>query len=316
MLPLLHHSLKEAALPSATKSLLRAARAYEEMRAARYHEALIEVLEALLAAGVHPVVLPGAGLVERAYGDWALRHSHDLDLLATQKEWKAVRCALAKCCVELHSAPGRQSDGLDGRHWTGLPVCVHSRLLRNRYYGCTAEEAVGTTEETTVAGVSARVLRPGAAASYVLGQAGAASPRSLRWAADIWHLSRCDDFDWEEARTHISRLRVSLPAAVLLGFMASALGLEHLDAALPGIHADAVGLGRAGEDAALADAVGSGALGVLGALQRPARTRDRTLLAARLLAPSWEYLRAVEPPPVSLAYARRTARYALGALRR
>jgi putative nucleotidyltransferase-like protein len=310
LLPLLHRSVSGDNVPAQVISALRASRAHEELRAARYREALHEILAAMREARVAPLVLPGAGIVERVYGDWALRHSHDLDLLVRPADWDRARAATANSCRGLVERSWRGTpDRIAAVHRVDLPVQIHARLGRNRYCGWSAEAAFVEGAEEVIDGTAARTLTPEMAFAYTLAQAGAASPRSLRWAADAWHLAVLDGFDWEATRDQIRRGRASLVAGVLLRWLSSELALPCPPCVIQAVEADAEALGRPALDAALSDAVGFGPASPVMVLRAEARWTDRGRLAGAMLFPSYAYLCATERRPAALGYARRTLRY-------
>jgi hypothetical protein len=178
---------------AALLSVLRAARAHEELRVGTIRAACADVL----AQEDEPaLVVGGVALAATAYDEWPLRHCHDLDLLVRSGAGESV-------------------------HPSGLPVVRHARLHpRGRPVGGVRDRAVGVT----VAGVEARVLAPTDALVHVLGRA-ARGLGSLRWAVDAAVLARRHpDLDPRVAAEHAAATRAARPVAALARFVRDELG--------------------------------------------------------------------------------------------
>ncbi len=291
------------------RSVVRTAYTREELRGDTYRAACRDVLDRLGDAGVPAIVLPGAALAEHVYGDWALRHCSDLDLLVREDDLEVATEALAAGAGA--GDRRRVADGARLSHTSGMPVALHTRLFRQRYYHSPDGPTGARSHQARIAGAAAAVPDPGLSLVYVLAQAGGSSG-SLVWAADAWYLvQRAPDLDWDLVRGAAKRARMSLVASILLEWLRRELALNCQESALAALRDDASRAERGATDAALIDAVGAGP-GRPGALLRATpRWSDRLRVLSRVLLPSVEYMRAQDPAtPVALAYLARIARYA------
>ena len=191
VLPLLLRAAPPETDP-ALLSVLRAARAHEELRVRTIERACADVLAGLDEPAL---VVGGVALAATAYEEWPLRHCHDLDLL-------------------VRSGPG------ESVHPSGLPVVRHVRLHpRGRPVDGVRERAV----EATIGGAGARVLGPTDALVHVLGRA-ARGLGSLRWAVDAAVLARRHpDHDPAVATEHAAATRAGRRIAALARFVAAEL---------------------------------------------------------------------------------------------
>lgn len=289
-------------------SVLRAAYAHEQLRSESYVAACRDVLGRLHTAGIEVIVLPGAALAEAAYGDWALRHCGDLDLLVRDAD-------LGPALAAISAGAARDPSGFV--HPSGMPVRLHTRLFRTRYYRSLAGEAFDRRRPATIAGLPAEVLEPALCLVHVLVQAGAADPRSLRWVADAWQLiDRHSDLAWDAVRDTARRGRVTLPVSLRLEWLAAEIEAPCPPPVISGLWSDVAATGPGARDAALSEAVTAGAGPARAILRAGSGIRRRALLLRWLLLPSPEYVRATEPDvPVQLAYVARLARYAVRRVR-
>jgi hypothetical protein len=316
LLPLLFDSARRNALEvdRELRSVVRTAYAREELRGDTYRAACRDVLDCLGEAGVRTIVLPGAALAEHVYGDWALRHCSDLDLLVTDDDLEPAAEALAADAAAGESR--RVPDGARLSHASGMPVALHTRLFRQRYYRSLGGPIGARSHDARIAGAAASVPDPALSLVYVLAQAGGTSG-SLVWVADAWYLvQRTPDLDWDLVRSSAQRGRTSLIAFVLLDWLRRELELDCDESALAALRDDASRAERGATDAALIDAVGAGPGRPRELLRATPGWSDRLRVLSRALLPSAEYMRAQDPAaPLALAYPRRIARYAWGRAR-
>ena len=240
LLPLLSTALQAngAVVDSAVLSYLRAAYVTEELRGATYRRVCASVLSTLTAHGIPVLALKGVALTEQLYGSWALRHSHDIDLLLRDEDCEHVArllLPLGFVTVPAH----RRSGALRLIHSSGLPLELHTRLFRLPFYRPPLEEMWGRSHTRVIAGIPTRILSPADNLFHVCGQASCCRGReSLQWACDAWYLLlRHPNLDWDVLLDASSRSRFALPLSVLLAYLARELQapipafvIERLDA--------------------------------------------------------------------------------------
>ncbi len=323
LLPLLARAVQRHGLevPPGVLPYVRAATLREELRGARYREIAAASLDALLRAGVTPVVVGGAALAGTVYDDWALRHCHDLDVLLRAGELRTAAEALARTgCTAIPPLPERPADGLL-RHASGLHVTLHTRPFAVRHYAAPVEWMTRPRRLVTIGGVEAPTLAPEAALVHRLGHASySVSRANLHWVADAWHLvARHPHLDWDDVLRRIDAHRLALPIFVLLRWLAG-FGMPVPSDTQTALEGSAIAADRAAEDVALGGAL-AGARGRMRALWDATPSwRGRARLLRWGVAPSFPYLRSRYPdtPAARLpaGYVHRPAAFVARALRR
>jgi hypothetical protein len=282
LLPLLHVATKRygAEVEPEFAFCLRAAYYQEELRSAAYRDALGNVLRVLDAASVNSIVLNGPVLAETIYGDWALRHCHDIDLLVSEN-------CLSLACRALEDAG--IVTGARLLHHSELPIELHADLFPLPPYQRGSAAMIARRETIQVAGLSAQVLSPCDQFLHVCGHAACSESRpSLQWASDAWFIAaRCASLDWDCFLDGAVRTRLALPLYVLLGYL-----LRDLDAAIPQFVVQALGgfaqrVGRTAREAAVFGARSS----YRGFRTATTRWRSRVFLLRWRLFPTPSYLR-------------------------
>lgn len=315
--PLLFAALRRNGIvepDGALTTLLRTAYLREELRNATFFRIFGQVVSALAAADIPAIVLRGAALGGTVYGDPALRHAHDVDLLLR-------RADLARAAPALSSLGFRPYDGSIGppadvglAHPSGLPLVLHSYPFRLPYGNALLAELWARSRIEPVAGAAARLLAPADALLHVCGHAASAPGRApLLWACDAWHLiERRPDLDWHVLVESARRGHLALPLSIMLRYLAVELEapipatvLRRIDAA-----AEADALGR---EAALFAARTWGGRTFRSMLRDARGLRARGLILKWMLLPSPAYLRALgnvrRPELLPLYYLYRPLRY-------
>jgi hypothetical protein len=196
------------------------------------------------------------------YGDWPLRHCHDLDLL-------------------VRSAPG------SAEHPSGMPVARHVALGTEALLAPAVEPAWTSAVPATVAGRDARVLAGADALVHVCVHAATRlDPPSPRWALDAWWIAARGDVDWSLVVGRATP-RLAPVLSALLDWLASELAAPVPRAALYDLRRAARGADREWIELALSFA--RRRAGPVELLRRAGH--DRPLVARTLLAPSSAYLR-------------------------
>jgi hypothetical protein len=261
LLPVLLHAAEAngARVDRRVTTVMRAAWTHEELRGRAFESACRDVLAALDEPAI---VLPGVGLVATVYGDWPLRHCHDLDLL-------------------VRSAPGRSL------HPSGMPATRHTTLAAPPWLAPPVDDAWRRAAPATVGGLDVRVLAGADALVYVCIHAAArvAAPPP-RWGLDAWWIAARGEVDWATV-VELATPRRAPVLSALLDWLAAELA-----APVPGPVLER--LRRAARDAdrlsvELSVSLARERVGAA-ALVRAAGP-DRPVVARATIAPSNDYLR-------------------------
>jgi hypothetical protein len=295
--PLLYAALRRNGVPvdGSLLTSLRTVSLREELRSRSYRHILQDVLSALIAGDIPHIVVTDAALAETVYEDPALRHCHSIDLLLHDGDLRRA----ARLLPPVGFAPSAVALGLDGDHLalyhdSGLPLELHRRLFRNRWYDVPPKEVWARSQEQMIAGLRTRILSPADNLLHVCILAASSSNRtSLQWVSDAWHIiTRYPDLDWDAVIDCATRHHQALPLSVTLGYLA-----EHLHAPIPGItlerlHATASQADRVTSEVAVSAALAS-TRGILTHLVRmTGGWRPRLIVVKWILFPSRDYLRS------------------------
>ena len=222
-LPLLYSNLQanEATLGAEHQSWLRAATVRERLRDGAYWKAFRETAGSLSAGAVRTLVLRGAALAETVYPSRELRHCHDLDLLVGPEAQPRALELLAAT----RRAPGQTAKRTGTcvlEHRSGLPVAVHTRLFPISFYQVSFIDLCDRSRGADLAGIRSRILAPEDMLVHICGHAGCSSSRdSLQWVCDAWMLiHRTPDLDWDAVLERACRIRIQLPVAAMLDYLA------------------------------------------------------------------------------------------------
>jgi len=319
-LPLLHVATRRygGEVPPGLAILLRAAYFQEELRGRSYRDILQAVLRTLEEATVDATVLKGAALAGPVYGDWALRHCHDIEFLVDDAQLESASRALQEAGVEELGGAPRAPRGARLVHRSGLPIELHTNLFPLSFYRVGLSAMMKRRQVREIAGWSAHVLSSSDSLLHVCGHASCSKSRAtLRWAADTHFLAaNAPDLDWDALLVGATETKLALPLSVFLTYLAERLDAEIPPSVVQLLARDAKRVGRTAREAAL-----------FGARERPDRFRAATsswksrvfLLRWRLL-PTPSYLHwtygAGSRKDVSVLYLKRIARHVARAARR
>lgn len=230
LLPALWPSLQEAEvnIPADVRNCLCAAYMREEIRSETYQGICRRAFESLTLTGVSFLILNGASLAEHEYGDPALRHCHDCDLLIHTEDTPRAIDALVTGEFVLEPASRRDHGDTIFRHPSGLPILLHQSLFPSPYYRPPLEDVWARSTERQICGFSGRVLSPADSLLHVLGLASCSSSRStLLWVIDACLIMRAhSDLDWDVFVSTAIRSRLELPLSVMLGYLATEQNAE------------------------------------------------------------------------------------------
>jgi Uncharacterised nucleotidyltransferase len=321
LLPLLARSVMRNRLDVEARVLahVRAAVLHEELRAGRFRQIAAEMLAALERAGACAFVTRGAALAATVYGDWSLRHCHDLDLLVPAEHLADAAGALSeRACVPIGS---RAATGALLRHASGLQIALHTRPFAVAFYDVALDGFVESAQSIIVEGVPARTLSPEAMLVHVLGHATYSSRRgNLRWVTDAWHLlARHPDINWSDIAARLDACRITLPVSILLAYLAG-FGMPVPPELVERVRQRASAAAPVAQDVALGGALAARS-GDLRSLWRSSGSwRSRARFARWMLAPMPGYVRSAFPATsawlVPLCYLYRPFRFIAGRLAR
>lgn len=300
LLPLLHHGLRRGAAEDAApalRHLLAAAYARETLRWQAYANLCARAFDALASAGIAFIVLEGSALAVSAYPDPVLRHSHDIDVLAEERDLERAATVLRAAGFAAPREPQPPAvRSLRLANEEGVPIELHTRLYRLPYYDTAQRGIWDRAVRCEIAGVRVRIPSTADHLVYVIGQASCCASRdSLKWVADAWFLAQQPTLDWAIVVRAAEEGRLALPLAVLLGMLAERFAAPVPPAVLEQISAAAAAVDRAAQQIAIAG-LRAGRRGRLRDLFRATSTwRARFTLLRWLLAPSPTALRLGEP---------------------
>jgi hypothetical protein len=295
LLPFVWDALRRAGTPvdPALLPYLRAAHFREELRGARCRRICAAVLSRLAEVDVPAILLMDAALAVGVYGDWALRHCHQIDLLVgADDRRRAAEALIAARCAPSGAARG-SSVGL--RHASGLPVRIHGSLSRELVGSERDLASWSRCRNLAIDGVRARVLAAPDALLHLCGWMSSAPGRLLQGTCDAWHLvARSPDLDWPGVVRALGEHHLAAPACVALRYVARELGAPIPPDALDELRALAWESDALGEDVAVraARAAAGGGFGRL--LRRTPGWRARARIVRALLLPSPACMRSTE----------------------
>jgi hypothetical protein len=215
LLPLLYASVRRNALPveRETATYLRSAFLAESLRSRAYRAIVEDLASRLLAAEVPCLFAKGAGVGALFYADPALRHAHDIEILA--RDAGGVRAALEG---------SRFRSATDGFvHDSGLPLRVHERLFVPSWK---LDERV-LWETSVPVGHAFRTLDAASALALALVHASRSAAReSARWACDAHEIVRGGGVNWCRFADIVAASGGALPVRTQLLWLRDTFGLD------------------------------------------------------------------------------------------
>ena len=227
-LPLLLRAVRNHAVKvdATFLTVLRSATVREELRTNTYKRVCGDLFSALSNHKIPTIVLGGAALADTVYAHPALRHSHDIDVLIPDAQFRRTgSLLLASLLFKSVKVPKAGFHHWDFKHASGLPLQLHSRLFQLPYYTAPLAEIWSRSQGLLIAGAPVRILSPEDSLLYVCGHASYSSSRhSLRWVSDAWFIiDRYPDLDWDLLFDCARRSRLDLPLSVMLRYLAETL---------------------------------------------------------------------------------------------
>jgi hypothetical protein len=259
LLPLLYTALQRngAEVDRAFLPYLRTAYFHEELRGQACRQICQTALTALTEDGIPALVLDGALLADTVYGDWALRHVHQLDILARAEDLARAVSALREAGFTPLADAGRAvTQSISLVHTTGFPADLQTGLFRIPYYAAPVAEMWARGLAREVAGVAVPTLAAAEMLLYVCGRALCSSRRdTLQWACDAWFIVKeCSELDWDAFLRGVLSSRLALPLSVMLTYLSHALGVGLPAGVLHQLNAAAAQTSIVGHEAALSGA--------------------------------------------------------------
>ncbi len=208
------------------QTILRTALLREQSRYPVFRRATRAAFEALRNGNTPFLVLKGTALAETDYGESSLRHCHDCDLLVKRSDFDTARKSLLIAgftpLPDLHTARG---DSISFAHPNGLPINLHSRLLRFPEYELDEKSVWSRAQQRSICGVDALVLSPGDALLHVCVHSTTTYSREfLCWVCDSWMLiTKNRSIDWDQLCLDARNGGLGLPAHVTFEYLAKEL---------------------------------------------------------------------------------------------
>jgi len=231
LLPLLGAALQRAGatLEPELRAYLHVAQTHEMLRRQHFDRIAGAALDALVAGSVACIALQGVALAADAYPAWALRHSHDVDVLVRREDLARAAALLGAIGVGPPTALDRAGRHLRLVHAAALPIVLHSEPFRLPCFAPPLSALWTRSRPAARAGVGG--LAAADALLHVCGQAACSPGRdSLQWACDAsFLLARHPDLDWDGLIETARAARLALPLSVLLGYLADELAAPARD---------------------------------------------------------------------------------------
>jgi hypothetical protein len=330
ILPLLYESLRNNQVEVDKEFLpyLKTAYVREGMRAATFQRICKTALTALKDANISFVILKGVSLTETVYKCWAHRHSHDIDLWVDETQMQATAEALESVQftpVQVrHPYPTYTFAGQDSTliHSSGLPLTLHTSLLRQSYYPLPTDRIKARTQAAKITGVEAQILSHADSLLHVIGHAAMEYSREmLCWVYDAYHvIQHMAEADWQTFLQTVEQSQLALPVYVLLNFLAVELNAPIPHPVLQQLSLRAEEVQFEAYQPAIYGVRVTNNVSVEDLLSASQSWKDRRILIRWLLLPSPAYLcpNQAEPPTwkLPMLYAQRVGRYSTQQLRK
>ena len=324
LLPLLYRALQRNGAAAGRDLLpyLRTAYFREELRSRTYRRIYRNVLASLATAGIPAITLGGAALAGMVYGDWALRHCGNIDLLTREEDLPRAAAALQEADFSpLGQGLDAGERALGFEHASGLPVDLRSDLFRIPYYQAPLADIWERRRTREIAGVPAPTLAVSDMLLHGCGHASCSRDRdTLAWVCDAWHIiEQHADLDWDLFLDAALHSRLALPLSVMLSYLANDLGAPIPSLVLRRLADEGAQAPAIGREAALSGARAGDQGSLKNLLSRTDGWRARAVVLRWMLVPSPDCLRWSRSGRASrflpLLYLRRPLRYIARRLR-
>jgi hypothetical protein len=225
LLPLLQHNIQkeEVVVSPEVGSILRSARAREELRYASFRRFGGAGIASLIAAGIEMIVLKGAASAALYYPHPSIRHCHDIDVLVRKGQRDLIVSSSAAAgfrCSEIATEP----EAIRLSHESGLPIECHISLSKVPYYPVADEAVWNRSRRADVLDVSCRTPAAPDMLAHLCAHA-LWNPRRhcMSWVADAYLLLESGEFSWQLFLNTIREWQIDLPAFVILGYLREVL---------------------------------------------------------------------------------------------
>jgi Uncharacterised nucleotidyltransferase len=223
LLPLLEASLDRSKIspPAELRTLLPAARMYEELRTRAYGNIACIVFQSLAAAKVPFLACRGVSLGIGLYREGEFRHCHDIDLLISEEDVSAAVDVLQRECdfkIGNDGPPGHGDFVLF--HSSGLPLVLHRHSLQIPAYEFSFAELKGRAVMQRGYGTEFAALSPEDSFLHlILHAACARQGAGLIWVCDAWKLAASGSLDWARLTERESDSLRMLPVLYALEYL-------------------------------------------------------------------------------------------------
>lgn len=231
ILPLLYDSLRRAdvKLDKDMQTTLRTAFFRERLRWATIHRICRQLLQALCADGIRPILAGDLAIAESAYPSPSLRHCGSLHLLIDAEDIsRAIDCICSQNCRLLDrtgltdhvSALFTEESGLQLQITSCVRHTPHSRDTLTDVWARTGQQRI---DDTTVCVPCPADLLV-AAMDYALLHG---SWQSVTWVCDVCMLARrFNDQDWDTLLDIAIRNHLVWPSLVVLNYLSESFDLR------------------------------------------------------------------------------------------
>jgi len=296
LLPLLSASQvkNRIQLPPDLQTILRTALLREQSRYPVFRQATQSALGALRHGDIRFLVLKGAANAETDYAEPALRHCHDCDLFIERRDLDRARQSLLSAGFrEICGADIDKGDSISLAHPNGLPINLHSRLLRFPEYDLNGAGLWNRARKRSICGVEALALSPEDALLHVCVHSTTTYSRQfLCWVCDSWMLmAKNRSLDWDQLCRTAREGRLGLPTIVIFEYLAGELRAPIPETAIDGLRVQASRTPLPSREAALFGLVAGQELMIRRIVQGIRSLSDALTLAKWALLPSPAHLR-------------------------
>jgi len=300
LLPLLsaNQSRNRIQIAPDLQTILRTAQLREQSRNPVFRQACKSAFEALRNGNTPFLVLKGAALAEIDYDEPSLRHCHDCDLLVKRSDFDSARESfLSAGFKELTDMNTGRGETLSFAHPNGLPINLHSRLLRFPEYGFDEQSVWSRAQWRSICGVEALVLSPGDALLQVCVHSTTTYSREfLCWVCDSWMLiAKERSINWDQLCLDARNGGLDLPAHLTFEYLAKEIGAPIPVSATNRLEVGASRVSLSLRETALFGLVASPQANIVNIIRNIQSVGEALTLAKWMLVPSpghmrWKYV--------------------------
>ncbi len=276
------------------KTILRTAQLREQSRSPVFRRACNSAFEALRNGNTPFLVLKGAALAETEYDEPWLRHCHDCDLFVKRSDFDDARASLLSLgFTQLTDTQTGRGETITFAHPNGLPINLHSRLLRFPEYELDEQSVWIRAQRRSICGVEVLVLSPGDALLHLCVHSTTTYSRQfLCWVCDCWMLlANKQSIDWDQLCLDARNGGVQLPAHITFEYLAKELGVPIPVSAINRLQGYASHVSLSLREAALFGLVAGQQVDIIDMIRNIRSVGEALTLAKWVLVPSPDHLR-------------------------